>query len=220
MTAPTEVRPRVPARWAVLLAGPVVGTVYFWLVYLLAEAGCSEDLELVSETTLRIVVLAGAAATIGVLHVRRRGGPVTPGGAAGADLGGDETTGARAENERFMASTALTLLGLFLLFVAVPRRAGDRGVAVLSLVAHGGPIDPSELWSAWSTDPLVWLLLVVPGLAYLELWRRAGRRDRTARWHRRSFLAGTRRRRCRAASPRSTPWAARCRRPTWCSTCC
>ena len=115
MTAPTEVRPRVPARWAVLLAGPVVGTVYFWLVYLLAEAGCSEDLELISETTLRIVVLAGAAATIGVLTFAAwRAGQAWR--AAGPDLAGDETTGARAENERFMATTALTLLGLFLLF--------------------------------------------------------------------------------------------------------
>jgi len=67
LVAPTKVRPRVPPPWAVVLAGPVIGTVYFWLIYLLAEAGCAEELELVDETVLRLVVLAGGVASVVLL---------------------------------------------------------------------------------------------------------------------------------------------------------
>jgi hypothetical protein len=110
LVAPTKVRPRVPPLWAVVLAGPVIGTVYFWLIYLLAEAGCAEELELVDETVLRLVVLAGGVASVVLLtafawraaHMRRD--------AASGGSGDD--------SERFMATTGLMLLGLFLLFVA------------------------------------------------------------------------------------------------------
>ena len=42
-----DMRDRLWSPWAVLLAGPLVGMVYFWLVYLLAEVACAEGLELV-----------------------------------------------------------------------------------------------------------------------------------------------------------------------------
>ena len=58
------------------------------------------------------------------------------------------------------------------------------------LIHHGGPVGPAEAWTAWNWDPIVWLVVVVPAVVYVELWRRAGRRDSTARWRRRSFLAG------------------------------
>ena len=59
------------------------------------------------------------------------------------------------------------------------------------LIHHGGPVEPSEAWTAWNWDPVVWLVVIVPAIAYLELWRRAGRRDSAARWWLRYFLAGT-----------------------------
>lgn len=58
------------------------------------------------------------------------------------------------------------------------------------LIHHGGPLEPSEAWAAWNWDPVVWLVVIVPAVVYVELWRRAGRRDSMARWRRRSFLAG------------------------------
>ena len=110
LVAPTKVRPRVPPTWAVVLAGPVIGTVYFWLIYLLAEAGCAEELELVDETVLRLVVLAGGVASAVLLTAFAwRAVRMRRGAASG---------GADDDSERFMATTGLMLLGLFLLFIA------------------------------------------------------------------------------------------------------
>ena len=58
------------------------------------------------------------------------------------------------------------------------------------LIQHGGPVGPAEAWTAWNWDPVVWLVVLLPAVAYVALWRRAGRRDLAARWRRRSFLAG------------------------------
>ena len=58
------------------------------------------------------------------------------------------------------------------------------------MLSHHGPLAPSEAWTAWNWDPVVWLVVVVPAIVYVELWRRAGRRDPMAQWRRRSFLAG------------------------------
>jgi cytochrome c oxidase assembly factor CtaG len=58
------------------------------------------------------------------------------------------------------------------------------------LIQHGGPVEPAEAWTAWNWDPVVWLVVLLPAVAYVALWRRAGRRDAAARWRRRSFLAG------------------------------
>jgi hypothetical protein len=109
LVAPTKVRPRVPPPWAVVLAGPVIGTVYFWLIYLVAEAGCAEDLELVDETVLRLVVLAGGVASVVLL---------TAFAWRAARMRRDAAPGGADDSERFMATTGLMLLGLFLLFIA------------------------------------------------------------------------------------------------------
>ena len=107
LIAPTRIRPRMPPTWAIVLAGPVIGTVYFWVIYLLAEAGCSEELELVDETVLRLVVLAGGVASAVLLTAFAwRAGRLR------------RTTDTTDDTERFMATTGLTLLGLFLLFIA------------------------------------------------------------------------------------------------------
>jgi hypothetical protein len=94
---------RLWSPWAVLLAGPVVGMTYFWLVYLVAEVACAEDLELVSTTALGIVIAAATAAgaALLLLYAWRARQLVT----------GDD------ENQRFMATTGLLVLGLFVLFV-------------------------------------------------------------------------------------------------------
>ena len=109
LIAPTKVRPRMPPTWAIVLAGPVIGTVYFWVIYLLAEAGCAEELELVDETVLRLVVLAGGVASAVLLTAFAwRAGRLRRTASANTT---DDT-------ERFMATTGLMLLGLFLLFIA------------------------------------------------------------------------------------------------------
>lgn len=121
LIAPTKVRPRVPPTWAIVLAGPVIGTVYFWVIYLLAEAGCAEELELVDETVLRLVVLAGGVASAVLLTAFawragrvRRSVPVD----RSAETTAETTADIVDDSERFMATTGLMLLGLFMLFTA------------------------------------------------------------------------------------------------------
>ena len=99
---------RLTSPWAVLLAGPVIGTVYFFVVYLLAEAGCADDLDLVDVTLLRVVILALGVASVVAF--------VSYAGRARA-LRHSDTAGQQGENERFMATTGLVILGLFVLFV-------------------------------------------------------------------------------------------------------
>lgn len=96
-------RARLWSPWAALLAGPIVGMAYFWLVYLVAEVACAEDLALVSSTGLGILIAAATAAGAAVLllYAWRARQLVT----------------ADDENQRFMATTALMVIGLFVLFV-------------------------------------------------------------------------------------------------------
>ena len=94
---------RLSSPWAVLLAGPIVGMAYFWLVYLVAEVACAEQLELVGTTTLGVVIAAGAAAGAAVLLV--------------SSLRVRQLLTGGDENQRFMATTSLMVLGLFALFV-------------------------------------------------------------------------------------------------------
>ena len=112
------VRSRLASTWALLLAGPVVGTVYFLVIYLTGEVTCADGLDLTSTATLRIVILAGAVASIVVFvlyAVLARRLWSTPDRARGD---GDATaTGPERENRRFMVTTGLLLLGLFTLFV-------------------------------------------------------------------------------------------------------
>jgi hypothetical protein len=104
------------SHWALILAGPVVGTVYFFAVYLLAEASCAEGVELLSSATLRAVVLGSAAGSGAVLllcvgRAQRlwRSDTERPQDAAAAD---------RRDNRRFMLVVGVLLLAMFLLFVA------------------------------------------------------------------------------------------------------
>jgi hypothetical protein len=87
----------------VLLAGPVVGMTYFWLVYLVAEAACAEDLELVGTTALGVLIAAATAAASALLLVYAW--------RARQLVAGDD------ESQRFMATTSLMVIGLFVLFV-------------------------------------------------------------------------------------------------------
>ncbi len=105
---------RLGSAWALLLVGPVIGMTYFWLVYLLGEASCAEELTLLGTSTLRTVIFAAAAATVAVFALyawRARRLWVT-----GV---GDEAPGAddRRQNRQFMVITGLMLLGMFTLFV-------------------------------------------------------------------------------------------------------
>lgn len=115
ITAPVRRR----RTWFAFLTGPIVGTAYFLAVYLLGEATCARDLDLVGEPTLRttILVLTVVSAVVGVaaaaqaLALRRRG-RAAEGAGTTAELD-------RAANQRFMGATALQLLGLFAYFVAL-----------------------------------------------------------------------------------------------------
>jgi hypothetical protein len=107
----TALRSRLISTWAVLLAGPVVGTIYFFVVYLLAEVSCADGLDLVGTTTLRVVILVGAAASVGVFvvyAVRAR---------QLWETSDDQPSDQQRQNQRFMVTTGLMLLGLFVLFV-------------------------------------------------------------------------------------------------------
>ena len=101
---------RLGSPWALLLAGPVIATTYFLVVYLLAEATCSTGVSLFSTGALRAVIVAGAVGTIavfGAYAVRaRRLWTVT-----------GTTAGQPEQNQRFMVRIGLMLLGLFTMFV-------------------------------------------------------------------------------------------------------
>ena len=93
---------RLSSPWAVLLAGPLVGMAYFWLVYLVAEVACASSSN-----------LSHAGARCG--HRRRR----TAGAAVLliSSLRARQLVTGGDENQRFMATTSLMVLGLFALFV-------------------------------------------------------------------------------------------------------
>jgi hypothetical protein len=115
---------RLGTPWAVLLAGPVVGMTYFWVVYLLAEASCSGDLELLGTATLRTTVLAVTAGAIAVyLGYAWRARRLWVDRGTAADEADDER-----QNRRFLLVTGSMLLGmfgLFALFVAAPVVSGS-----------------------------------------------------------------------------------------------
>ena len=109
------------SHWAVLLAGPIVGTAYFFLVYLLAEVSCAEETALLSTRTLRLVIVAAAVVAAATLCAyawrgrqlwRSNEDPSAAGGPWATELASD-----RRDNRRFMVTTGLLLLGMFVLFV-------------------------------------------------------------------------------------------------------
>jgi putative membrane protein len=85
-------------------------------------------------------------------------------------------------------------------------RAGDGSAWALALAATlaAGPraawahtasgLDANTLWSAWSTQPWLWLLWGLPGLLVLvgiaRLWRQAGAGSGMRRWQAVAFLGG------------------------------
>ena len=110
--------PRASVRhlWAVLLAGPVIGTLYFFTVYLAAEVACADDAYAVSTSALRAIMLVAAAASVAVGIAAASRARTLFREASKTNQHGD--TGEPEDNTRFMGSTALILLGLFLFFVA------------------------------------------------------------------------------------------------------
>ena len=110
MSASSESTARSHSRqlWIVLLAGPVIGYSCFWFVYLVAEASCTDEWQLLGSSTLRTVLLATSAlSALAVLVYAWR-----------TQLSWrDETDDASGENRRFMGTAGLILSGLFLVFL-------------------------------------------------------------------------------------------------------
>ena len=125
---------RLGSPWAVLLAGPVVGITYFWIVYLLAEASCANGVELLGTAGLRVTLLAITAATLVAFawyawrarRLWRAEAEPHPTGSGG--IGSGAGTDDRRENRRFLLVTGVTLLAmfaLFALFLAAPLVGGS-----------------------------------------------------------------------------------------------
>ena len=133
----TTRRRRLPgtSHWAVLLAGPIVGTVYFFLVYLLAEVSCATETALLSTRALRVVIVVAAVASVATLAAYTwRGRQLWRRADAGDTDDSDapyphpELAVERGDNVRFMVTTGLLLLGmftLFVLFLAAPSLGGS-----------------------------------------------------------------------------------------------
>lgn len=118
MTQAADSRHRARRWWTLLLGAPVIGTGYFGVVYLVAEAVCAEALQPFGPGALRVVVLGATGVTVAVLfgagwrahrlrHDRREA------------IGGDAESGELDHNRRFVAATALVLAGAFVLFVVM-----------------------------------------------------------------------------------------------------
>lgn len=106
--------------WTLFLAGPVVGYTYFWVVYLLAEASCAEQLgrDRFTTSALRALILVAAVTSVAVLVVAARRARASS--RAARDLSAPDTvTAERDSNRRFMAGTGLILMGMFAVFVAM-----------------------------------------------------------------------------------------------------
>jgi len=120
-------RPAGTSHWAVLLAGPVVATTYFFIVYLFAEASCADEWVLVGPSTLRVVVLAATAAAAAVLVTYAwRARALWRADDATTDASADERD--RRDNRRFMLVVGALLLSMFLaftVFLAAPAVGGS-----------------------------------------------------------------------------------------------
>ena len=113
MATPARARP----VWARFLAGPLIGTAYFWVVYLAAEAACADGLHLLGTSGLRAIILASTAAAVGAAVASARAANRLR--RDGARTGDDDGSEADRDNRRFMGATGLVLLGLFAFFVAL-----------------------------------------------------------------------------------------------------
>jgi hypothetical protein len=106
--------------WGMILAAPLIGYSYFWVVYLLAEAECADDLSLFGTTTLRVVIVVSTLAAVAATVVLARSADRLwrgPGRAAAADVAEDNLVARADEDRRFVGSIALITSGLFVLFV-------------------------------------------------------------------------------------------------------
>ncbi|MBW3668499.1 MAG: hypothetical protein KY443_04725 [Actinobacteria bacterium] len=110
--ASDSVRPRT--LWAAIVLAPIVGSTYFMVVYLVAEAACAPAVGGLSEAFLRAVAYGATAASIVALL----------GGAAYAWVLRRKRQGADAQAmPPFLGAVGLMLAGLFLflvLLVAAP----------------------------------------------------------------------------------------------------
>ena len=69
------------------------------------------------------------------------------------------------------------------------------GLVPANAFAHtGAPVAPHDLWTAWSTEPGTWILLLASGWLYARgverLWRRSGAGRGVRRWQAACFAAG------------------------------
>jgi len=122
-------RRRLPAtsNWAVLLAGPIVGTAYFFIVYLIAELSCATETALLGTGALRVVIVVGAvAAAATLIAYALRGAQLWRADDAHTDERMHDDAGEatrpelvaeRRDSGRFMITIGLMLLSMFLLFV-------------------------------------------------------------------------------------------------------
>jgi hypothetical protein len=100
--------------WVLLLSAPIIGTVCFFVLYLVAEASCSPAVGLLDPAVLRSVIILTAALSLVAL-----GGCAWRAGRAWrlGDEACPPTGNAAVENRRFMVFVALLLLTMFAVFV-------------------------------------------------------------------------------------------------------
>lgn len=105
MSEATDQRP-VGTRevWILLLAGPVIATTYFMVIYLIAEAACAHDIHGFSTVALQVSVGVATVVALGALAY-----PVWRSRA----LARSAARGEHGENVREVIIAALILLGLF-----------------------------------------------------------------------------------------------------------
>ena len=100
--------------WVLLLAAPIIGTLYFLALYLVAEASCSQDVGLLDPPVLRtLIIVTGGVSLVALAGYARRAVRTLRTGDDGSPAGDD----AGRENRRFMLFVGLLLLAMFAVFV-------------------------------------------------------------------------------------------------------
>ena len=104
----------VGSPWVLLMAAPIIGTVCFFVLYLVAEASCSPAVGLLDPAALRSVIILTAILSLVALgaYAWRAGRAWRLG-----DEGRSPTSNAAIENRQFMVFVALLLLTMFTAFV-------------------------------------------------------------------------------------------------------
>lgn len=114
-----------------LLAAPIIGTVYFLVLYLVAEASCARDVGLLDPPVLRtLIIVTGAVSLVAIAgYAWRAARGLRASGTGSAGVDGEAT-----ENRRFMSFVALLLLAMFAVFV----------IFVVAPTLGGSLCEPSE----------------------------------------------------------------------------